>query len=291
MRILVTGSTGQVGFELCRALAPLGEIAAPSRAELDLARPESVRAYFRDRRFDWIVNAAAYTAVDRAEKERELALVINGVAPGILAEEAARQGAGLVHYSTDYVFDGSSERPYREDDPPAPLNVYGETKLAGERAVLAAGGNCLIFRTSWVYGARGSNFMRTILRLAHEREELTVVDDQVGAPTWSRMIAQATALIVAGLRSQGGQWPHVRGVYHLTAKGYASWHGFATEILALDPDRAGQRAQRIKAIPSSAYATPARRPANSRLDCTALTRTFGISLPDWRTSLEQALSA
>ena len=290
MRVLLIGRNGQVGYELLRCLAPLGEIVAPGRAELDLSHADSVAGAVRGGGYDWIVNAAAYTAVDKAEQEPEAARVLNADAPGWLAEEALREHAALVHYSTDYVFDGTSANPYVETDPTAPLNVYGRTKLAGELAIRATHARHLIFRTSWVYGARGQNFMRTILRLAREREELTVVDDQWGAPTWSRMIAEVTALAMARMASATPEdWANMGGVYHLAASGATTWHGFASASLALDPRREQQRASLVRPIPTREYPRPARRPLNSRLDCSALHRVFGLRLPDWKHSLAQVL--
>lgn len=287
MRILVTGRNGQVGWELLRTLAPLGEVVAPARAQLDLASPDSIVAALRDIRPGLIVNAAAYTAVDKAESEPDLAMAINGTAPGILAEEGGRLGAALIHYSTDYVFDGAAARPYTEQDEANPLNVYGRTKLAGERAVAAAGAPHLILRTSWVYGARGRNFLLTMLKLAQERDELKIVADQTGAPTWSRLIAEATAQIVAQ-GSHSGRLLGESGIYHLTAAGQTSWFGFARAIL----DRAAaKRAHRPRLIPIPAteYPLPAHRPAWSVMSNTKLVERFGLALPSWETCLELCL--
>jgi len=282
-RILLTGIHGQVGRELQRALQPLGEVVALDRAALELAQPERIRDIVRTVGPDVIVNPAAYTAVDQAENEAELAFSINGTAPGILAEEARRLDALLVHYSTDYVFDGAKPAPYREDDPVGPINSYGRSKLAGELAIEAAGCRHLIFRTCWVYGLRGRNFLRTMLRLAAERDELAVVADQLGAPTWARLIAEATALALA--RHAGQQ-----GIYHLAAAGATSWHGFAAAIV----DRAHQtgllaKAPPVRRLASAEYPTPTRRPANSRLDCARLEQDFGLRLPDWETQLQLCL--
>ncbi len=280
MRILITGSRGQVGWELARCLAPLGEVVALDHAALDLADPAAVRRTVREVRPAVVVNGAAYTAVDRAETEEAEATRINGEAPGVLAEESASCGAALIHYSTDYVFDGSQPRPYREDDPTAPINAYGRSKLVGERAVAAAGGSYLILRTSWVYAARGTNFPRTILRLAAERDRLTIVDDQVGAPTWARWIAEATgAIVAAGRGDVAGYLGERAGCYHLACAGATSWYGFARELLAVAA-RQGRVAD-LAPIPSRDYPTPAPRPASSRLDCTRLAETFGIRLPAW----------
>ncbi len=281
MLILITGSQGQVGWELVRALAPLGEVVALGHADLDLTDLAAVRERVRSIRPSVVVNAAAYTAVDRAEEEEALATRINGEAPGVLAEEAARCGTTLIHYSTDYVFDGRQSRPYTEADPVAPLNAYGRSKLAGEEAVAAVGGSHLILRTSWVYAGRGHNFPRTILRLAREREELRIVDDQIGAPTWARWIAEATAAILAAGRGDpAGYLGERAGRYHLTCGGATSWYGFARELLAV---AAGgeRRGTRLIPIPSADYPTPAPRPANSCLDCTHLAEVFQIRLPPW----------
>jgi dTDP-4-dehydrorhamnose reductase len=288
-RILLTGAAGQVGWELARSLAPLGEVVPLSRSELDLADLAAVRDVVRTIRPGVIVNAAAYTAVDRAETEHRLAFRVNAEAPGALAEEAARIGAALVHYSTDYVFDGTSRRPYTEADEPNPLNVYGESKLAGERAVAAAGGSHWIFRTSWVYATRGSNFLRTMLRLAREREELRVVDDQTGAPTWAAEIARGTAEVIGGLR-RGEPERQEGGLYHLTAGGETTWYGFARALLDADPDRGARRCTSLVPIPSSEFPTPARRPAYSLLDNAAIRRDLGVELPHWSLSLSRALA-
>lgn len=290
--ILLTGASGQVGWELRRTLAPLGRVVALSSAELDLADPDAIRRVAREVRPHLIVNPAAYTAVDKAESEPELAMAVNGIAPGVLAEEAKRMHAMLVHYSTDYVFDGSKPGPYRENDPTSPVSSYGRSKLAGEEAIRAAGLPHLIFRTSWVYGARGKNFMRTLLHLAHERDSLKVVDDQIGAPTWSRMIAEATALALAN-----GDLEAAAGTYHLTCAGSTSWHGFACAILeeyrirfeASGAPQLRLRPHAIEAIASEQYPTPAKRPANSVLDNGRLARTFGLELPDWRECLGMVL--
>lgn len=275
-RILLTGRNGQVGWELERTLAPLGQIHACDHSSLDLADADSIRSAVRAFKPDVIVNAAAYTAVDQAEAEPELAQAINGTAPGILAEEAKRLGALLVHYSTDYVFDGTKPTPYTEADAPNPLGVYGRSKLAGEQAVQAVGGEHLILRTSWVYGLRGRNFLLTIMRLAGEKPLLRIVGDQVGAPTWCRNIAETTAALLAS-----PQGP--RGLFHLTAGGTTSWHGFAAAIVA-----ARGATARVEEITTADYPLPARRPANSRLDCGAL-RAQGIALPDWQDQLRLCL--
>lgn len=281
-RILLTGKNGQVGWELERTLAPLGEVFACDRATLDLADPDRIRTLVRDTRPDIIVNAAAYTAVDKAEAEPDIAMATNAAAPGVFAEEAKRRGALLVHYSTDYVFDGAKPAPYTEADTPNPINAYGRSKLAGERAVTAVAGRHLILRTSWVYGRRGHNFLNTILRLAAERDELRIVNDQVGAPTWSRMIAEATALALAHANPP-------EGLFHLTAGGAASWFRFSEAILAHTRARR-EREPRLTPIATNEYPLPAVRPANSGLDCTRFAQEAGISLPKWETALDLCLA-
>ena len=278
MKILLTGRSGQVGWELERALPALGEVLATDRDTLDLADPDAIRRAVREGKPDVIVNAAAYTAVDRAESEPNLARQINAVAPGILAEEAKRAGALLVHYSTDYVFDGTKTSPYTEDDPPNPLNVYGRTKLEGERAIAASGCRHLILRTSWVYASRGKNFLLTVLRLAATQPELCVVDDQHGAPTWARDISHATLCLLECPTLPTGQ-------YHLTAAGQTTWYGFACEIL-----RVAQSNAKIKAIRTVEYTTPATRPANNVLSNAKLYCATALSMPDWSTSLAACLA-
>lgn len=280
--ILLTGKDGQVGWELQRTLAPLGKVIAFDRWGLDLANADAIRAAIRAVHPDIIVNAAAYTAVDQAETESAVAMSVNGEAPGIMAEEAMRSGAWLVHYSTDYVFDGTKGPAYDESDDPNPLNVYGHSKLAGERAIQAVGGRYSIFRTSWVYGLRGRNFLRTILRLAQEKEELHIVVDQIGAPTWSRMIAEATSAILA-------RETQTQGLFHLTNSGATSWHGFSQAILELTREQR-PRDPILSAIPGSEYPLPATRPANSRLSCKLLAQQTTIQLPDWREALALCLA-
>ena len=288
--IVVTGATGQIGFEVARTLAPLGNVVGLTRAELDLASAEAVRATIRALRPRVIVNAAAYTAVDRAEAERDLATAINARAPAVLADEARRIGALLVHYSTDYVFDGAKRAPYTEADRPAPLNVYGATKLAGEEAIQAAGGAHVILRTSWVYGPRGTNFLRTMLRLARERTELRIVNDQVGAPTSSRWIAEMTAAVVSDLLGRGDPRGDASGLYHLAAGGSTTWYEFARCILDGDPQREEQTSRSVIPISTADYPTAARRPAYSILDCTAIRDRFGLPLTDWRQQLASVLA-
>jgi dTDP-4-dehydrorhamnose reductase len=279
MRILLTGADGQVGWELRRTLAPLGTVAAFTRAGLDLAHVDAIRARVDEVRPDVIVNAGAYTAVDNAESEPELARAVNATAPGVLAEEAKRRGALLVHYSTDYVFDGTQEAPYVETDGTGPLGVYGRTKLEGELAIAAVSPRHVILRTSWVYASRGRNFLLTMLRLARERPELRVVDDQHGAPTWARDLAVATAKIIPPAATE-----ITSGVYHATAAGATTWCGFAREIV-----RAAGLATPVRAIATADYPTPARRPANSVLSNAKLAATFGVTLPDWRDSLARCV--
>ena len=288
MKILLTGCGGQLGRELKRSLACLGEVVACNQRQLDLAQADALRAAVRAMAPAVIVNAAAYTAVDKAEAEPVAADAINAVAPGILAEEAKRLGALLIHYSTDYVFDGSKTTAYTEDDSPAPLSAYGRSKLGGEQAIAASGVRHLIFRTSWVYGLHGANFMKTMLRLGREWDELRaplrVVGDQIGAPTWTRHLADATAQILARRDAPGG-------LYHLAAAGETSWHGYAEAIFA-EAQAAGllEQSPVVHRITSADYPLPAARPANSRLDCSRFQRDFGLALPDWRTGLTDCLA-
>ncbi|SER35345.1 dTDP-4-dehydrorhamnose reductase [Azotobacter beijerinckii] len=297
MRILLLGKNGQVGWELQRALAPLGEVVALDRHGEqglcgDLADLDGLTATLRALDPDVIVNAAAYTAVDKAENEPELALRINGEAPGVLAREAARLGAWLVHYSTDYVFDGSGEQPWREDAPTGPLSVYGRSKLAGEAAIAASGARALVFRTSWVYAARGGNFAKTMLRLARERDQLRVIADQIGAPTGAELIADVTAHALRQVLGSADASP-LGGVYHLAAAGETSWFDYARFVL-LQTEQAGEVLkvghEQIEAIPTSAYPTPAQRPLNSRLDTTKLQETFGLHLPNWQDGVARMLT-
>ncbi|MBY0577998.1 MAG: dTDP-4-dehydrorhamnose reductase [Burkholderiales bacterium] len=287
-RILIIGKNGQVGWELERTLSPLGHITAIDQQEMDLANPDSISSVTREIRPDLIVNAAAYTAVDKAEAEADLAMQVNGIAPGILAQEAKALGAAIVHYSTDYVFDGTKIGPYLENDIPCPLSVYGRTKLAGEDAVRNSGAAHLIFRTSWVYGVRGHNFLHTILRLARERNELRIVDDQIGAPTWSRMIAEVTAQILAQCFSPASSsgLADVGGIYNLTSSGQTSWHGFAKAIL--DASLLERKPELIP-IPTESYPLPAPRPKNSALSHEKLESTFGIMPPSWDACLSMCM--
>jgi dTDP-4-dehydrorhamnose reductase len=294
--VLITGKNGQVGGELVKLLAPLGEVIAPARETMDLTNIESIRRIIRAAKPQWIINSAAYTAVDKAESEQELAYAINAEAVKVIGEEARRIGAGVIHFSTDYVFDGTSSAPYVETDPTRPVSVYGASKLAGEQALAESGAAHMIFRTSWVYGTRGKNFLLTILRLAREREKLRVVADQHGAPTWSRDLAEMTAHVIRSCENaQGGRQPletfaTLGGVYHAAGSGETTWHEFAAEALRLQGDREpGQRFAEVEAISTEEYPTPARRPANSRLDCRKLEKQLGWRMMDWRESLRQVL--
>ena len=286
MRVLVTGAAGQVGGEVARLLADRVQVAAHDRSTLDLEQPDDIRWCVREARPNVIVNAAAYTAVDRAETDEARAHAVNGTAPGILAEEAKRAGALLIHYSTDYVFDGDLDRPYVETDATHPLGAYGRTKLEGERAIAATGCRHLILRTSWVYGPRGKNFMLTMLRLAAERDALRIVDDQRGAPTSSLQLARATAeLLEAG--------PDRSGVYHATAAGETTWFGFAGAIFEGRHRQLGEafHVPRLQPITTAEYPTPARRPKNSVMSNAKLENVFGVRLGDWREALDEALAA
>ncbi|KQQ47305.1 dTDP-4-dehydrorhamnose reductase [Duganella sp. Leaf126] len=280
MKILLTGSTGQVGYELARSLQGLGDVVAVDRQVMDLSDLDQVRDVIRSVRPQLIVNPAAYTAVDKAESEPELAYRVNAEAPGLMAQEARLLGAAMVHYSTDYVFDGSDPAPRGEDDATGPLNIYGASKLAGEQAIAAAGIDHLIFRTSWVYGMRGKNFLLTMMRLAKEREELKVVADQHGAPTWSRTIADTTALALAQAQQGGSDWWRAHsGVYHLSAQGQTTWFEFTQAIV-----EAAGLSCRVLPIGSAEYPTPARRPQYSVMSSERLMTRF-CRLPDWKQAL------
>lgn len=288
--ILLIGTDGQVGFELRRTLSPLGQLVTAGRIDsdhpLDLSKPESIAPLLQSLRPALVVNAAAYTAVDRAEAEPELAYRVNAEAVAAIGQAAAALDCPVVHYSTDYVFDGNSDSPWIEDDEPAPLGAYGASKLAGERALQQSGAQHLILRTSWVYGNRGQNFLRTMLRLFAERPQLRVVADQIGAPTWSRLIAEATALLVAQCRTPTGYALAERsGLYHLSCAGQTSWHGFTEAIR----DEVAA-ACRIEPIPTSEYPTAAARPRYSVLDCSLVGQQFGVRLPDWRDALALCLA-
>ncbi len=289
-KILVFGRIGQVGWELRHKLACLGQVTAIEYPEVDFSNSDSIRTAVRAAEPAVILNAAAYTAVDKAESDPDLAMAINGIAPGVIAEEAKRLGSLLVHYSTDYVFDGTKPSPYVETDLPNPVNVYGKTKLAGDQAIQSVGGDYLILRTSWVYGARGSNFLLTMLRLAQERPELRIVDDQIGAPTSSECIAQATANILAQLLSpSGGRLNGRCGIYNLTSTGETSWYGFAKALLTKSSGTYGFTVPNLISIKTSEFPRPAKRPANSRLSCQRLEQTFGVTLPPWEDALSLVL--
>jgi dTDP-4-dehydrorhamnose reductase len=287
MKILLLGKNGQVGWELRRALAPLAEVTAVDFPEINFTDVPALRQLVAGTRPDVVVNAAAYTAVDKAESEPELCRQINAAAPGVLAEEAKKAGALMVHYSTDYIFDGTKTSPYVETDAPKPPGTYGRTKLEGDQAVKASGANHLIFRLCWVYGARGQNFMLTMQRLAREREKLRVVGDQFGCPTWSRMIAEATALALKQVLA-GKDRSAFNGEYHLAAGGHTNWHAFASRIVEWMPE-AERKCRTVEKITTPEYPTPAKRPAYSVLDCGKLKKTFGLQLPDWEASLRQVL--
>lgn len=291
MKFLLTGKNGQVGFELQRALAPLGEVVAVDRSACDLADPDAIRALIAGLRPDVIVNPAAYTAVDRAESDETAARAINAIAPGVIGEAARAIGAVVVHYSTDYVFDGTGEGAYRESDTPNPQSVYGRTKLAGEQALQASGADHLIFRTSWVFGAHGGNFAKTMLRLASERDVLKVVADQYGAPTPAALLADATAQVLGRLQREGRHgFPF--GLYHLVADGVTTWHAYAQAVVSAAA-AAGKPLKiavaDIEAIPTSAYPVPAPRPANSRLNTDQFRQAFGLRLPPWEEGLAHVL--
>jgi dTDP-4-dehydrorhamnose reductase len=305
-KILLTGKNGQLGDDLQQILPRLGEVIATDREQCDLSRLADIRNLIRDVHPDLIVNAAAYTAVDQAEKDEALACAINSEAPAVMAEEAKKIGAALVHYSTDYVFDGAKNSPYAEHDLPNPISAYGRTKLAGEQAVRDSGADHLIFRTEWVYSTRGKNFLLTILRLATQREELRIVRDQVGAPTWSREIAGATVKAlqqICNRTDETAAWSKRSGTYHMTAAGETSWCGFTQAILQEAAQLSNRAAwfqaatngkdlltRRVVPITAAEYPTPARRPAYSLLSNSKLNRVFGIQLPDWREQLHKAFS-
>ncbi|WP_175722576.1 dTDP-4-dehydrorhamnose reductase [Burkholderia ambifaria] len=287
--ILVTGANGQVGFELLRSLQGLGRVVSCDRSTLDLWDLDRVRAFVRELKPSLIVNPAAYTAVDKAESEVDAARRLNADVPRIFAEEMARTGGALIHYSTDYVFDGTKAGAYTETDATNPVNAYGATKLEGEQAIAATGCAHLILRTSWVYGRRGKNFLLTMLKLGKERPELRVVSDQVGAPTWARTIAVVTSHIIAQQAAAddvADWWAQRSGVYHFTSSGATSWHGFAQAILE---HAMGELAPKVLPIPASEYPVPAKRPANSRMALEKLARTFGVTMPAWDDALRLCL--
>lgn len=292
MKILLFGKGGQVGWELQRSLAPLGDLVAldfdSTEFHADFSRPDALADTVMAVHPDVVVNAAAHTAVDKAESEPDLARALNATSPGVVAEAARRVGALMVHYSTDYVFDGSGQRPWKESDATGPLSVYGRTKLEGEQLVAAAGPNHLIFRTSWVYAARGGNFAKTMLRLAKERDRLTVIDDQFGAPTGGELLADVTAHAIRDTL----RVPEKAGLYHLAAAGETSWHGYARFVLEqATADGAALKAcaDAVDPVPTSAFPTPAMRPANSRLDTAKLQQVFGLHLPEWQQGVTRML--
>jgi dTDP-4-dehydrorhamnose reductase len=294
--ILLTGVTGQVGGQLLKVLPELGEVIAPSRSTMDLANPQSIRDTIRTVRPRWIVNPGAYTAVDKAESEPDLAHAINAGAIQTIGEEAHAIGAGVIHFSTDYVFSGTGTNPWFETDEPAPISVYGATKLAGEQALIASGAGHMIFRTSWVYGAEGKNFLRTILKLARERESLRIVGDQYGAPTWSRDLAEMTVQVIgrcekaAAGSSLADVLSRFSGIYHASGRGETTWHGFADEAVRLQREKEPATPfAHIEAIPTAEYPTPAKRPTNSRLNCSKLERQFGWRMMHWKESLHEVL--
>ncbi|MCF5664817.1 dTDP-4-dehydrorhamnose reductase [Pseudomonas marginalis] len=286
MKVLITGQHGQVSRELQLQLQGLGELIVLGRDQLDLANVDQIRQQIRAHRPNLIINAAAHTAVDQAESEPDAAFAINAIAPGVLAEEAKALGSPLIHYSTDYVFDGSKPAPYTEADTPNPLGVYGQSKLAGEEAIAAVGGEYLVLRTSWVYSSHGKNFLLTMQRLLQEKPQMRIVADQIGAPTWAGSIARSTrALIERWQAGEPGEW----GVYHLTDQGETSWFGFA-EAIGAHLRTQGKACAELEAIPSSAYPTPAKRPLNSRLDCSRLQQQWHVSQPSWQDALRECLA-
>jgi dTDP-4-dehydrorhamnose reductase len=292
LRVLLLGAGGQLGQELSNSFASTGELIALDRHTANLTSEEQLRSAIHAANPDVILNAAAYTAVDRAESEPEVAYAVNAHAPRVMAEEAARRNALLVHYSTDYVFDGAKDGPWSEEDAPDPLNTYGASKLAGEKAIHEAGGKYLIFRTSWVYAPHGRNFLLTMLRLGQERDRLSIVDDQIGAPTTAAALAQATRTIVDDiLASRFGAADQWAGLYHMSCAGHTSWHGFAEDIFtrAEELDLLERVRPQVLPIPSSEYPTPAKRPTNSILSNQKLHQVFGVQLPDWQSALQAAL--
>ena len=292
MKILVTGGTGQVGFELQRTLSPFGTILAPGRQELDLADSQAIQRYLDEHQPDCIVNAAAYTAVDRAESEPDLAQALNEGLPATLAQYAAANNLWLVHYSSDYVYPGTGTSPWTEESETGPLSTYGQTKLAGDQAIQASRAKHLIFRTSWVYSARGNNYMKTMLRLGAEKETLNIVNDQHGSPTPARLIAQVTALALYRA-FQADQPQQYQGIYHLAPRGTTHWHEFAQAIFEAAAGQGAQlkiRPENVHGIPTRDYPTPAVRPLNSRMSLEKLEQTFNLQLPEWRGQLQQTLT-
>lgn len=285
-KVLLLGGTGQIGSELRTILVTRADLVAPGRTQLDCASTKDVDDAIMSMRPDVVVNTAAYTRVDDAERDRDAALLLNAHLPETLARACERVGARLLHFSTDYVFPGDSLRPYREDDATGPINWYGETKLRGEQAVLAECSRAVILRTSWVYGRTGSNFFRTMLRLARERQQICVVSDQFGSPTWSRAAARAAASVLSRLETDDKAWEELRGVYHAAAGGVASWFEFATRLLSLDPDRGAHLTTELVAIGTADFPTRARRPSYSVLDCSLLAARMGVELPSWSAQLD-----
>ena len=287
LRILLLGSTGQVGWELHRALLPLGEITALDYPQIDMAEPDSIRQVVRDTQPEVVINATAFTDVDQAESLPDFAMAINGTGPGVLAEEAQRLGAALIHYSTDYVFDGTNDVPYTENDEPNPVNVYGRTKLAGETAVLALAGPHLIFRTSWVYSLRKACFVTKVLAWSRKQETLQIVSDQISSPTWARTLAETTAHILAQAGRETVPWLRERGgLYHLAGGGACSRFEWAQAVLALDPDREEQVVKQIQPAESSDFVTAAQRPLYTALSCKKLEATFDLVCPPWELALK-----
>jgi dTDP-4-dehydrorhamnose reductase len=291
MRILLLGSTGQLGWELERSLAPLGQVEALDYPQIDLTKLDTIVPRLREFQPQLIVNAAAYTAVDKAESEVDLAMAVNAVAPGVLAEEAKKMNATLIHYSTDYVFDGNKSSPYYETDKPNPINVYGKSKLAGERAVEEVHGNHLILRTAWVYSMRRDSFVTKVLQWSRKQKTLKLVTDQVSNPTWARGLAEITALLIARAGNGPAAWINgYAGLYHLAGDGYASRYEWGQEILQLDPMREEQIVEDMLPSNSNDFPTPAQRPLFSALNCDYFVRTFDLHLPDWKPTLKLALS-
>jgi dTDP-4-dehydrorhamnose reductase len=289
MKILLTGKNGQVGWELNYSLSKFATVFAMGRDQMDLSRPETLSSIIREIRPDIIINAAAYTAVDKAEAEPELAMTVNGVAPGVIAEEAQKIGAGLIHYSTDYVFDGKAASPYKEEDPTNPLSIYGKSKLAGEQAIMRAGIPHIIIRTGWVYSLRGSNFLLTMQKLAQARNQIKVVDDQIGGPTWSKTIAEGTVRIIEpslkGDSIKSSIFSH-SGVFHMTCGGKTSWFGFANKVLKLSNLSEGAE---VIPIPTIEYPTPAIRPKYSLLSNRKSQQAFHLEMPQWQEALRECL--
>ena len=291
MKILLTGKNGQVGWELHRSLSTLGSIFAMGRSDMDLSKPETLGPVIQKIRPDLIINAAAYTAVDKAESEPELAMTVNGIAPGVIAEEAKKIGAGMIHYSTDYVFDGKATSPYKEEDLASPLSVYGKSKLAGEQAVTQVDIPHIILRTSWVYSLRGSNFLLSMQKLAQTRKQIKVVDDQIGSPTWARAIAEGTTLILDQGLKRSATTPQAitdSGIFHMSCGGETNWFGFANKIFELS---GFAEATEVIPIPTIEYPTPAVRPGYSLLSNRKLKRIFHYEMPHWQNALQECLKS